>query len=263
MLINWFTVAAQIINFLILIWLLKHFLYDRILKVMDERREKISSSLSDAFKQKEEATREKEALREKKRELEEKTKNLLVKAEKEADTRRSELVKQSRDEIGALKNRWKDALEREKESFIQDLRRMAGKQIFSIARRALEDLAGADLEERIIEVFLDKFRKMDKNEIIRFSESINKAGNHVIIESAFDISLEMQEKIARVLSERIEFNREVRYQMNPDLVLGMELKTTGRKIAWSITDYLEALEEKASEALEKKGNEKRQGAVNG
>ena len=46
--INWFTVIAQILNFLILVWLLKRFLYKPILNAIDEREKKIASQLKDA-----------------------------------------------------------------------------------------------------------------------------------------------------------------------------------------------------------------------
>ena len=43
MLIDWFTVVAQVINFLILMGLLKYFLYNRILGAMDEREQHLAS----------------------------------------------------------------------------------------------------------------------------------------------------------------------------------------------------------------------------
>ena len=43
MLIDWFTICAQALNFLILVWLMKRFLYKPILHAIDER-EKISGS---------------------------------------------------------------------------------------------------------------------------------------------------------------------------------------------------------------------------
>jgi F-type H+-transporting ATPase subunit b len=43
MLIDWFTVAAQIVNFLILVWLLKHFLYKPILDAIDAREKRIAA----------------------------------------------------------------------------------------------------------------------------------------------------------------------------------------------------------------------------
>ena len=42
--INWFTVVAQVINFLILVWLLKRFLYKPILHAIDEREKGIAPS---------------------------------------------------------------------------------------------------------------------------------------------------------------------------------------------------------------------------
>ena len=48
MLIDWFTVGAQVLNFLILIWLLKRFLYKPILHAIDEREERIATELANA-----------------------------------------------------------------------------------------------------------------------------------------------------------------------------------------------------------------------
>jgi F-type H+-transporting ATPase subunit b len=67
-LIDWFTVAAQIVNFLILMALLKYFLYDRVVKAMDEREEKIHSRLQQAESLRQEAEREREVYRHKNRE---------------------------------------------------------------------------------------------------------------------------------------------------------------------------------------------------
>jgi F-type H+-transporting ATPase subunit b len=63
MLIDWFTVIAQIINFLILVYLLKRFLYKPILNAIDEREKRIASQLEDAAKQKAEAIRKKKSIR--------------------------------------------------------------------------------------------------------------------------------------------------------------------------------------------------------
>jgi len=48
MLIDWFTVGAQALNFLILVWLLKHFLYQPILNAIDAREKLIAKELADA-----------------------------------------------------------------------------------------------------------------------------------------------------------------------------------------------------------------------
>jgi F-type H+-transporting ATPase subunit b len=58
MLIDWFTVGAQIVNFLILVWLLKHFLYKPILDAIDAREKKIAAELADADTKRTEAEKE-------------------------------------------------------------------------------------------------------------------------------------------------------------------------------------------------------------
>ena len=58
MLIDLFTVIAQIINFLILVYLLKRFLFNRIIKIMDDRENQIIDRMQGAEAAKEEAQKE-------------------------------------------------------------------------------------------------------------------------------------------------------------------------------------------------------------
>jgi F-type H+-transporting ATPase subunit b len=58
MLIDWFTVGAQVVNFVILVWLMKHFLYKPILNAIDAREKRIASELADANAKRTEAEKE-------------------------------------------------------------------------------------------------------------------------------------------------------------------------------------------------------------
>ena len=46
--IDWLTVVAQIVNFLVLVYLLKRFLYGPILQAMDDRQAGIAARLQEA-----------------------------------------------------------------------------------------------------------------------------------------------------------------------------------------------------------------------
>ncbi len=67
MLIDWFTVVAQALNFLILVWLLKRFLYKPILNALDAREKRIAAELADADARKAEARQEREVQTQKRR----------------------------------------------------------------------------------------------------------------------------------------------------------------------------------------------------
>src|ERR1700736_5749722 len=118
MLIDWFTVAAQITNFLLLVWLLKRFLYKPILGAMDAREQRIAAQLRDAETQKSEAEVQSKRLREAREEFERQKQALLSQAKAEAEATRQRLTEQARDEIVTLRLKWREAL-REEENALQ------------------------------------------------------------------------------------------------------------------------------------------------
>jgi F-type H+-transporting ATPase subunit b len=249
-LINWFTVVAQIVNFLVLVVLLKYLLYNRIVKAMDERERKIQSRLKEAEEKEKAAEREVESLREKNRDFDEQREKMFAQVKEEADVRRKELTQEARRAVTNLQLVWQEAIQREKKSFFQDLRKMAATQVYAIVRKAFEDLADADLGERMVDVFLVRIQKMKKNEREALATSIKEGGNEVVIRSAFEISPKMRKKMTRALHQHLTDEINPHYETASDLILGIELKTRGRKIAWNLEHYLDTLEENALHTLE-------------
>jgi F-type H+-transporting ATPase subunit b len=255
-LINWFTVIAQIVNFLILVFLLKYFLYDRIVKAMDEREQRIQLQLKEAEAKKQEAGKEAEAFRAKNSDFDEKREEMLSRAKEEAEARRKELTEEARQAVTKQRSVWLEAIQRDKKSFVQDLRKMAGSQVYTIARKAFRDLADEDVEQRTINAFLVHLNAMSKKTREAIATSIKESGNELIVRSAFEMPPKMREKITGSLRRKIADGIEIRYEAAPELIMGVELKIRGHKIAWSLEDYLDTLEEHALQALETEAQRK-------
>jgi len=259
-LINWFTVIAQIVNFLILVFLLKYFLYDRIVKAMDEREQRIQLRLKEAEEKNQEAEQEAKGYLEKNRDFDAKREEMLAQAKKEVDARRKELTREARQAVTKQRSVWLETIQRDKKSFIQDLRKMAGNQVYTIARKAFRDLADEDVEERTINAFLVHLNAMSKKTREALATSIKESKNEVIVGSAFEIPAKMREKITGSLRRKIADGIEIRYETASDMIMGIELKIRGHKIAWSLQDYLDTLEERALQALETEAQRKPTGA---
>jgi F-type H+-transporting ATPase subunit b len=255
-LINWFTVIAQIVNFLILVFLLKYFLYDRIVKAMDEREQRIQLRLKEAEAKKQEAGKEAEAFRAKNSDFDEKREEMLSRAKEEAEARRKELTEEARQAVTKQRSVWLEAIQRDKKSFVQDLRKMAGSQVYTIARKAFRDLADEDVEQRTINAFLVHLNAMSKKTREAIATSIKESGNELIVRSAFEMPPKMREKITGSLRRKIADGIEIRYEAAPELIMGVELTIRGHKIAWSLEDYLDTLEEHALQALETEAQRK-------
>jgi len=79
-LIDWFTVGAQALNFVILVWLMKRFLYRPILDGIDAREQRIAAELADADRRKAEAQTERSDFQHKNEELDRQRARLLGEA---------------------------------------------------------------------------------------------------------------------------------------------------------------------------------------
>jgi F-type H+-transporting ATPase subunit b len=255
-LVDWFTVIAQIVNFLILVALLKHFLYDRIIRAMDNREQKIQSTLEEAENKRKEADNEAESYRRKNEEVKEKRDQMLAEAREEADRRLKELTRDAREQVDQSRLRWQESLEKEKSAFLQDLKQLAAREVYALSRKALKDMAEADLEERMAEVFVSRLKELKMEDKDALMQAIEEEENKAVVRSGFEISTAGRQKITKALREEIAESAEITYDTDPDMIMGVELKVRGEKIVWTIREYLMELEERAKSAIE---NETRKG----
>jgi F-type H+-transporting ATPase subunit b len=252
--INWFVFLAQIFNFLLLMYLLKRLLYGRIIKAMDDREANIAARFAEAEELKVKANEEAE-LYEKRNQLLNETKDrMLNEATMAADAKRKELMEKVRVEVDQVKIRWQDMLIREQDAFFYDLRQRAAKELYATARKALRDLADADLEERIVDEFLRRVKALDEEKSVQMRKAISGGGNRVTIQSAFGIPALRRTQIEETLKKQITNGFTINYLQQPEIVSGIEMRVNGHKIAWSLNEYLETLVENLTETLQKEAH---------
>ena len=252
MLIDWFTVGAQALNFIILVWLLKRFLYKPILDAVEAREKRIATELADADAKKGEAQKERDEFQHKNEQFDQQRAALLSKATDEAKAERQRLIEEARKAADALSAKRQETLRTDAHNLNQAIRRRTQQEVFAIARKALTDLATASLEERMGEVFTRRLRTMDGKLKEGLAEALKTASKPALVRSAFDLPAEQRAAIQKALNETFSTEVQVRFETAPDLVSGIELTTSGQKVAWSIADYLASLETGVGELLKEK-----------
>jgi F-type H+-transporting ATPase subunit b len=249
MLIDWFTVAAQIVNFLILVWLLKRFLYRPILNAIDAREKRIAAELADAAAQRGEAQRERDEFRRRNEEFDRQRAALLSQATDAAKAERERLLDAARQAADALMAKRQEALRSDAHNLNQAVGRRAQQEVFAIARKALSDLAATSLEQRMCEVFSRRLREMDPQVKAGFVAALRTASAPALVRSAFTLPAEQRAAIQTALNESLAADIRVRFETAPELIGGIELATDGQKLSWSIADYLRSLEKGVDELL--------------
>ncbi|MBN1458109.1 MAG: hypothetical protein JXA57_01140 [Armatimonadetes bacterium] len=247
--IDWFTLVAQIINFLILVGLLKKFLYAPIIRAMDDRERGIASRLEEANTREREAREEIEAYRAKRRELEEGREEALARAREEAEKTRHELIASARDDVHEMQQQWRRAVQDEQESFLRDLQAEVGKGVCEVTARIMRDLANERLQDHIVEVFLDRARDFEGDDREAFLEAINAAGGQVTVRSTFELGEKQRQKVAQLVRQKFVADGTVAFEEDLDLICGLELRSGGRRMGWNVDDYLGAVAESLAAAL--------------
>jgi len=241
MLIDWFTVGAQALNFVILVWLMKRFLYKPILDAIDAREKRIAAALADAEAKKAEAQRERDEFQFKNDEFERQRTSLIDRATKDAAAERHRLIDEAGQAADALGAKRREALLGDSLRLNQALVRRTQQEVFAIARKALSELATASLEERITEVFLRRLRALDGPAKEGVARALASGTGAALVRSAFELPAEQRAAIQAAVDEAFSTDIALRFETAPDLVAGIELTSNGQKVAWSIADYLASL----------------------
>jgi F-type H+-transporting ATPase subunit b len=249
MLIYWFTVCAQALNFLVLVWLMKRFLYKPVLDAIDAREKLIAAELTDAAAKKAEAQKESDEFGKKNEEFDQQRAGLLTKAQDETKAERARLLDEARKAADTLSAKRQETLTGEAANLTRAIARRTQQEVFAIARKALTDLATVSLEERLCEVFTRRLRELDGKSKASLGESIKTSTDPALVRSTFDLPAEQRSAIQNALNETFSAAVRVQFETSPDLVSGVELTANGQKVGWSIADYLESMQKGLGELL--------------
>jgi F-type H+-transporting ATPase subunit b len=249
MLIDWFTVGAQALNFLILVWLLQHFLYKPILAAIDAREKRIADQLADATKKQADAQKEHDEFDAKNKAFDEQRNALFTKAKDDAKAEHDRLVEDAKKEADSARTQRAETLKSDNARLSKEITRTAADEVFGIARKTLNDLSTVSLEARIAEVFTRRLREMDGAVKTTMGDAIKASSDPAIVRSTFAQPDDQKASIQNAINETFAADVRIRFETTPDGVCGIELTAGGQKISWTIANYLDSLDARVGELL--------------
>ncbi|QJT10780.1 F0F1 ATP synthase subunit delta [Oceanidesulfovibrio marinus] len=249
MLIDWFTVAAQALNFIVLMILLKVFLYDRIVKAMDQREQNIQERLESAREEREMAEAQKRKFETEQRELAQQREEIVRQARKEAASTREELLDKARKEADDLRQGLNAAVRQETDSFVHTFREQAAALCIELTRRSLAAMGDVSAEEQAATAFRKVLENADPETAARLQEAAEEDGSSATVVSATALPGSAKSAVTRAVHELIGKDVAVDYAVDEELVLGMELRCGGRSLGWTVRDYLDAVSREVRELL--------------
>lgn len=239
MLIDPFTVIAQIVNFAVLAWALKRFLYDRIIDAMDTRESAIAERLEKASQTQDEADEAKRLYNERLQSVDDSAKLMLDQAREAARQQRELLVDRARTEVDEERRQWEHALQNDQRQVEQELRRRTTQEVLDLSAQVIADVANADLEVAAVESALARLAE-SPDARLEFLDDTKRAP--VTVRTAFEMSKEQRDHVTEMIRTiGLPAQRPIRFERAPALLLGMEIQGDGTAFSWSSHDYLEQI----------------------
>lgn len=240
MLIDWFTVAAQAINFLLLVLVLKYVLYKPLRRAMNERKQRIAKDLEQAENSRKEAAAQKSKLEEARDNLDQERRQVLDKAKEEAGRYREQAMEKARQEVDEQRRQWRQALQEERDAFARTLTTRIAEATLSVCRKALHDLADAELQDRLAAKMLELL-----------PQNGGLAPREVQVRTGFPPNDALQERLQKDLQKHWPSLESVEFQQDASLGFGIECRFEGDKVAWNAQRYISGLEERVMDVFAK------------
>ena len=241
--IDWITVIAQIANFLVLVWLLKRFLYRPILDGIDAREAGIKKGMAAAGEQQRKAEAAQADYLQQKKQLLTDQRDMVAKALRDTEGQRDELLAEARARLEQEQKDWHKHLDRERQRFASRLQRAGQETLTELTRKALRDLADDTLEQAIV-------RHIGKRLEPLVAELDKAAGDstQAIATTREPLPETAQSELKTELTKLMPAMT-LRFETDAEQAPGLVLRVGGAQVAWTIDSYTDEFDALLNERL--------------
>ena len=221
--LDWSTLVLEIVNFLVLVWLLQRFLYRPILKVVAARQAAID-----------EATRRTREMESKGHELQAQYEVRLQNWEQERAQARGALLEELRGERERALAALHETLEQERRrAEVLDERRRAEEaarnerrateQALAFVRRLLGEVSGPELEAKLIQLATEELQRLPDPRRSALREALATSTELPTVCSAYPMPPEQRDALGQALGRLFDGARECRFREEPALLAGVRI----------------------------------------
>lgn len=243
--IDWTTLALQLVNFAILVWLLQRFLYRPVLKVIDARRQAGDARYIEAQRMAETARRQLADLETQRAGIATDRGAALAQAREQARQLVESSRAQAERDAAALVDETRRTLARERESLLAQARQTALDLAAGMARRVLAEIPESLRMEGWLERIEQRMRSLPAAERAELADEL-AGGAALRVVTAWPMSSDAEQRWRERLRETLRPDVGVTFETNADLIGGAQLCFPHSTLSFSVASAVSALQEEAA-----------------
>jgi F-type H+-transporting ATPase subunit b len=234
--IDWITVAAQIVNFLVLVWLLRRFLYRPILDGIDAREREIAERMAEAATIREAAEAAEAEYRAETAALRASRAETLDDARAAAGVERDALIASARQRLAREEADRIEQRAEERRRFAAELHQDGAAALLALTRKVLADLSDETLEQRIVSHTTTKL-----GPAVDDLRRASGGAKEIIVTTREPLPADTRAVLDRDLAAALP-GLSVRYRNDATQAPGLTVRLGGAEIAWTVQSYLDGLD---------------------
>ncbi len=237
--INLGYLIVQILNFAILLVVLRAWVYKPLMKMMQKRHETIEKGLEDArvaAEARENAEKDASAIIS---EAQAKTAQMIREATEKAELANREVRASSEAELVKAREEALAEISKERDRLLSDLRG----QVATLAIAAAQKLIGEALDEKRQHALVDEFFSGVKNGKVVMLDAVSVQGENAEVTSALPLTDAEQATIKKDVLAKLGSNASVTFKVNPAIMGGLIIRLGDQMIDGSVSGQLQALQQ--------------------
>ncbi len=241
--LNWSTFALEIFNFLVLVWILKRFLYKPVLNVITQRRATIENQLAEAKQLHIDADALKERYEHRLADWEQERQKAMDKLMHELEENRLHQLENLKAELAQEEEKNRVVRSRQDKQLMREIELRALQQGAEFASRLLAEAAGPELENRLFDLLLDGLSVIPADQISNLSNKWGESPERILVFSAYPLAENKRHQLEETLSRVTGLSAPVFYEQDAKLLAGLNITIGAWVLQLNVRDELQGFME--------------------
>lgn len=241
--LNWSTFILEIINFLVLVWILKRFLYRPVLDVIARRREAIEQQSSESQQLRQEAETLKNQYQNRLADWEQERRQARETLTREMDQEQARQMEALQASLGREREKMQAAEECRQAEKTREIEHQALQQGAEFATRLLAMASGPELEKRLVDRVIGELAELSPQQSARLQAQWGEHPEQIALQSAYPLAAEQQQALEKQLAATVGKAIPVDYSRQPELLAGLQITIGAWVLQANIRDELRGFTE--------------------
>ena len=243
------TFVLEIANFLVLLWLLTHFLYRPVQGALDARAQSAARQAADLASRAADLRRQADALARGRADLQAQREAAQAALAQEIAAKRQERLDALQKELEAERIKARARFEQEQARAKQEGARAARERAAAFVASYLTRLAGPALEAAVIELFLDDVTAQSANAKQALHAAAAGGRLEVAVTTAFDVAPALRQRVQAAIGVLAGDTPAFAWTREIELIAGIRVQTASYRLEASLARGLAAFEQPQPEAV--------------